>query len=132
MLGRRHPRSLHELFSVGLGAFQTRAELPGAKYGQACYTKAIRATPDQRVFGAENDDVGGDAKRQFGQTFKVQRTDGKTLGDLSDSRVPGGGEHLRFPSELPCQRMFTAARTDYENPHRAKRLPRARFDRSEA
>src|SRR5439155_15595304 len=77
----------------------------------------------ERGLGTDHDEVGGQRARKLEQTLAVLRAYGVTLAELGDTGVPRRGVNLlerRALSELPGQRVLTAAGADDEDLHAAK------------
>ena len=111
--GDAEPRA--QILGEALGAFQLRCIAAGAEYGDAHRADVVRKPVDQRRFGPDDDEFDRVAQAEIDHAAVILRVQRREFGIGRGARIAGRGVELFEPRRLrqpPCQRMFTATRSE--------------------
>ena len=119
-LARRDACRVHDLLGEALGTFHARAGGDGTERLYPRLLQRVHEPDHQRGFGTDHDEVRFFRLRPSDNALDIVRLDRDTFCDLGDTGVTGRGIKLvlfRIVRKSPRNRMFTSARTDYQNLH---------------
>ncbi len=118
----RNRVATHEFLRERLAALELRGRARGTEDRKAGVAQPIADARDERIFGADDDEVDLFALRERDHRIGVTGFHGREATRLPRDRVAAGRrEHAgdaRTPRDLPGERMLASATAEDQHPHR--------------